>query len=160
MPPIPRTDSPDPDDAHNLLLWARRFPPTGWGVRAARGFAVGAVEAGLRAAPVTRSPTSLATTAADAGLVTSELASNAVRHAATPFEVLVDLARGCVRIEVRDGSDRLPRQEDTSGGATGRGLMVVDRIASAWGSAPTGRGKVVWAELPVGGAVLPGVGPG
>ena len=159
MPPIPRTESPDPDGAPNLLVWAQRFPPTSLGVRAARGFAMGAVEAALGAAPATRSPASLATTAADAGLVTSELASNAVRHAATPFEVLVDLAGGRVRIEVRDGSERLPRQEGPNG-STGRGLVVVDRLASAWGSAPSGRGKVVWAELPVGGAVLPGVGPG
>jgi hypothetical protein len=159
MPPIPRTDSPDPDGAPNLLVWAQRFPPTSWGVRAARGFATGAVEAALRAAPATLSPATLATTAADAGLVTSELASNAVRHAATPFEVLVDLGAGHVRIEVRDGSERLPRREGSTG-PTGRGLTVVDRLASAWGSAPSGRGKVVWAELPVGGAVLPGVGPG
>ena len=160
MPPIPGTDSPDPDGVPNLRVWAKRFPPTGWGIRAARGFAVGAVEAALRPAPATPSPASLATIAADAGLVTSELASNAVRHAATPFEVLVDLAGGHVRIEVRDGSERLPRREGATGGATGRGLVVVDRLSSAWGSAPTGRGKVVWAELPVGGAVLPGVGPG
>ena len=159
MPPILRTDSPDPDGAPSLLVWAQRFPPTSWGVRAARGFAMGAVEAALRTDPATQSPAALATTAADAGLVTSELASNAVRHAATPFEVLVDLAGGRVRIEVRDGSERLPRQEGPNG-STGRGLVVVDRLASAWGSAPSGRGKVVWAELPVGGAVLPGVGPG
>ena len=89
--------------------------------------------------------------AADAGLVTSELASNAARHAATPFEVVVDLGGGHVRIEVRDGSAKSPHQDVSPGGPTGRGLVVVDHLASAWGADPTARGKVVWAELPIDG---------
>jgi len=30
---------------------------------------------------------------------------------------------------------------------SGRGLALVARVASAWGSEPDGNGKVVWAEL-------------
>jgi hypothetical protein len=32
-------------------------------------------------------------------------------------------------------------------GTSGRGLMIVDRLAKLWGSRPTGAGKTVWAEL-------------
>ena len=41
-------------------------------------------------------------------VVLSELASNAVRHARTPFEVVVT-TNGHVRIEVEDGSQRRRR---------------------------------------------------
>ena len=156
MPPTPRTDSPEPEGARShLIVWARRFPPTSWGVRAARTFAAGAVEAARRGASSDRSVAwlgALDATTADVALVTSELASNAARHAATPFEVVVEVSSSSIRIEVRDGSASSPHRQGSPGGPTGRGLVVVERLASSWGAAPTARGKVVWAELPVDGA--------
>jgi hypothetical protein len=34
---------------------------------------------------------------------------------------------------------------------TGRGLVVIRALAVAWGAAPSGDGKVVWAVLSTGG---------
>lgn len=153
MPPIrldvPPYGVPDPTPSP-LVVWARRFPPTSWGVRSARSFAAGTVESALRGSPALGSPAQVEDLAADVGLVASELASNAVRHAATSFEVVLDFGGGRVRVEVRDGSTATPRRDEAAGrGTTGRGLVVVDRLTVAWGVEPTARGKVVWAELPL-----------
>ncbi len=62
------------------------------------------------------------------------------------------LRRGAavVWVEVFDTDLRLPRirsADETDEG--GRGLYLVDQIASRWGSRPTRNGKVVWFEMPV-----------
>jgi serine phosphatase RsbU (regulator of sigma subunit) len=62
------------------------------------------------------------------------------------------LRRGAaaVWVEVFDTDLRLPRirsAEETDEG--GRGLYLVDQIASRWGSRPTKDGKVVWFEMPI-----------
>jgi anti-sigma regulatory factor (Ser/Thr protein kinase) len=145
---MPPTDPPFPSGAvPPLVVWARRFPPTGWGVRGARTFASATVVAALRATPAGSSPAAVDAVARDIALVTSELATNAVRHAATPFEVVLDFSGGHVRVEVRDGSPAVPGSGEPDHGATGRGLAVVDRLASSWGIEVTERGKVVWAQL-------------
>lgn len=85
----------------------------------------------------------------DAALViTSELATNAVLHAQTSFGIAVLRDGEALRIEVRDGSDRLPRRKRYSDhSATGRGLLLVDRLATVAGAELTGDGKVVWAVI-------------
>lgn len=84
-----------------------------------------------------------------ARLAVSELATNAVVHARTPFTVAV-LAEGAgVRIEVEDSSSILPhpRHYDTMA-STGRGLPLVATLSSEFGVYPTERGgKVVWFTL-------------
>jgi hypothetical protein len=53
-------------------------------------------------------------------------------------------------VEVLDSDLRLPRIRaagETDEG--GRGLYLVDQIATRWGSRPTRDGKAVWFELPV-----------
>ena len=85
-------------------------------------------------------------------LVVSELVTNAVLHGAEPIVVTVVRAPERVRVEVTDGasdasphSNRVPPEAET-----GRGLSVVIRLAAAWGwRASPGRGKTVWAELPL-----------
>ncbi|HKA97101.1 MAG TPA: SpoIIE family protein phosphatase [Streptosporangiaceae bacterium] len=62
------------------------------------------------------------------------------------------LRRGAaaVWVEVFDADLRMPRirsAEETDEG--GRGLYLVDHIASRWGTRPTKNGKVVWFEMPV-----------
>lgn len=89
----------------------------------------------------------------DAGLVVTELFTNAVRH--TDSEkvtcLLQDLG-AVVRLEVTDqgrgtGVPAPCVAEDDEEG--GRGLLLVSVLSLAWGSEPAdeGTGRVVWAEL-------------
>lgn len=86
-----------------------------------------------------------------AALVVSELAGNAALHARTPFTVSVDMGDGegaTVRVEVRDGSHRLPQQRTYGADATtGRGLHLVQDIAASWGVIDREGGKTVWVVL-------------
>ena len=85
-------------------------------------------------------------------LVVSELVTNAVVHGAEPIVVTVVRAAERVRVEVTDGAaDASPHNNRAAPDAeTGRGLSVVTRLAVAWGwRATPGRGKTVWAELPL-----------
>jgi anti-sigma regulatory factor (Ser/Thr protein kinase) len=92
--------------------------------------------------------------AADAALAVSELVTNAVLHARTGVHVVVRrLGRG-VRLEVGDGSGRLPlvgadRPEDllATRSMTGRGLALIAATVDRWGADPVGTGKVMWAEV-------------
>ena len=90
-----------------------------------------------------------------AALLVSELVTNAVLHTGTPVEVGVDLVSGGIRIEVADSSPVLPSAKNYSPDAgTGRGLLLVDALASSWGVVPSTTGKVVWFTL-----TEPGNGP-
>ncbi len=93
----------------------------------------------------------------DAGaLLTSEIVTNAVRHAAGVLAMQLDvsldvsLADGVVRVAVEDSASAQPAVR--AAGAEdigGRGLLLVEALAARWGSTPTERGKVVWFEFPV-----------
>ena len=81
-------------------------------------------------------------------LLTSELVTNAVLYARSDVLLRVCLDAAVVRISVHDDSPipplpRSPAQEDTSG----RGLALVEVLATAWGVALNGHGKEVWFEL-------------
>lgn len=88
--------------------------------------------------------------AADAQLVIAELATNALLHAGPPVTVRLVVDDDVCRLEVRDRS-RVAPVPALSGPAamSGRGLAMVDSLASRWGVHPTADGKVVWAELRV-----------
>lgn len=85
----------------------------------------------------------------DAELLVSELVTNAVLH--TSGEVTLRLARleDGVRIEVEDAEPAPPvRLRENESAMTGRGLMLVATLSSAWGVEPAAAGgKTVWAEL-------------
>jgi hypothetical protein len=85
----------------------------------------------------------------DAAVITTELAANAVLHARTSFTVTI--ARrpdGTVRVAVRDASILPPRQRQPGPfEGSGRGLGLVEAIASGWGADILADGKVVWAQL-------------
>lgn len=83
----------------------------------------------------------------DAGLIATELVSNAIRHVGGDVLVAVVVSERYLHVSVRDESPEPPRRTmpDPNGG--GRGLMLVDAIATAWGSTTTEGGKVVWATL-------------
>lgn len=77
--------------------------------------------------------------ACDAGLVISELISNALRHA-TPLsgnsvKVSWDLRADSVTVAVADGgAETRPRIHQPSGSSLGgRGLGIVDRLSIRWG---------------------------
>ena len=91
--------------------------------------------------------------ASTATLLVSELVANAILHTGTPFDVVVRPGAGRVRIEVHDGSPELPiRRHYSTLSGTGRGLVLVERLAAGWGADLTSRGKVVWFELEGAGA--------
>ncbi|HWD24263.1 MAG TPA: ATP-binding protein [Acidimicrobiales bacterium] len=86
-------------------------------------------------------------------LVTSELTTNAVTHAAGPFGLKILRDDKVVRIEVSDSSPSLPTVQPTSvlrGG--GRGLSIVEQIAERWGVVTESArpGKTVWCEIAIG----------
>ena len=82
-------------------------------------------------------------------LLTSELATNAVLHARSDLTVVVTVSAGGVRVEVADENPRLPSPVFVSVDAlSGRGLQLVQAVASSWGIETHDSGKVVWFELP------------
>lgn len=87
----------------------------------------------------------------EVALLLSELATNAIQHARSPFTVIVRYDGTFLRTEVGDGSQEVPRLEGEEElvRRAGRGLVLVDSIAHRWGIHPTARGKRVWFDLPV-----------
>jgi anti-sigma regulatory factor (Ser/Thr protein kinase) len=91
----------------------------------------------------------------DAGLVVTELATNAVKHARTAFRVTVAPIDDRVRVSVRDaGTDkwmpsaRALNAAPVPGVSSARGLGLIAAVADKWGMRPLDDGKIVWADLP------------
>ncbi|MET8518250.1 ATP-binding protein [Streptomyces sp. NPDC005077] len=85
----------------------------------------------------------------DAALLVSELVTNAFQHG-TGVSVDVRLARSreCIRIDVTDGSPQAPQPRSAELlDESGRGLLLVDAIADAWGVSPDG--TTTWCSLPL-----------
>lgn len=82
-------------------------------------------------------------------LLVTELATNAVLHASTTYDVsLEQRGDGSLRLGVTDGSVRKPRARDYGADATtGRGLGLVGSLAMAWGTSALTNGKTVWCEI-------------
>lgn len=81
-------------------------------------------------------------------LLASELLSNAVNHSCGPVRLRVRQAGRELSVEVCDGSPVLPQARFASHDAeSGRGLLLVDSLAEAWGTLPTAEGKAVWFSL-------------
>ena len=89
----------------------------------------------------------------DVRLVVSELATNALMHAQTPFTVTLTGGERFVRLTVWDGLHESPVQVAASLMDTGgRGLNIVEQLASRWGvtnADATGHAKCVWASFEV-----------
>jgi anti-sigma regulatory factor (Ser/Thr protein kinase) len=88
---------------------------------------------------------------ADAALVASELAGNAIQHAGCQsFRLSIALlAQRRIRISVSDQGGALPemlRAPDEES-ERGRGLLIVAAIADRWGTEVVGPDKTVWTEL-------------
>ena len=81
-------------------------------------------------------------------LVTSELVTNAIRHARTAFTVTVHGDRSGVRLMVRDGNPLMgPPASELLMSLGGRGLRIAEAFSDAWGVDPTPHGKTVWARF-------------
>jgi anti-sigma regulatory factor (Ser/Thr protein kinase) len=117
------------------VLERLRLPPEASSARAARRFVADVLGAVDEVAEL-------------AVLLVSELASNAIQHARTEFEVCVAADATCIRIDVEDGNPRLPSLRNYVPRSTsGRGLHMVAASARHWGFEATPAGKVVWFEL-------------
>jgi GAF domain-containing protein len=131
------TDDPSLGTARDGM-WTLRLDPVVQSTPMARHW----VTAHLRDIP--------AETTECAALLTSELVTNAVLHAATPLFVTLHLMADRIRVDVADGSPVMPGVKDYGAeAATGRGLTLFNTLASDWGVLPAGNGKIVWFELPV-----------
>jgi anti-sigma regulatory factor (Ser/Thr protein kinase) len=84
----------------------------------------------------------------DAALVVTELAVNSIKHAMSGFTVSLTRGGRGIRISVGDADPELPVRRSLDVRATsGRGLLLVDAVAAAWGSTPRPGGKLVWADV-------------
>jgi anti-sigma regulatory factor (Ser/Thr protein kinase) len=83
-----------------------------------------------------------------AELLVDELVSNVVRHVGSPVELRVLRQATTVRVEVDDESTALPVRRDPNPDEDhGRGILLVESLASRWGTIPTPGGKTVWFEI-------------
>ncbi|MEU9451252.1 ATP-binding protein [Streptomyces sp. NPDC048277] len=84
-----------------------------------------------------------------AELLTSELVTNALVHTDREAVLTAVVAPGQLRVEVRDFVARRPRVcvPGSGDGTHGRGLVLVDSLADAWGVQAHEVGKSVWFEL-------------
>lgn len=83
-----------------------------------------------------------------AELAISELVTNAVVHAGTEIAVRIRAVERALRVEIEDGSTRLPVLRDWSASSgTGRGLHIVNESADRWDVEPAVHGKTVWFEI-------------
>ncbi len=84
----------------------------------------------------------------NARVVLSELATNAVVHAGSPFSVTLRSDGSQIRISVTDRNRVRPSLcEQDSAAPSGRGLHLVNAFASAWGVEVSAVGKTVWATF-------------
>ncbi len=116
------------------------FEPCPESVRTARQFVAATLEAW-----------SLGDLTEVATLCTSELATNAVRHARTEFRLAMEARAAEVLFEVEDmgGGEPTVTLPDTEA-EDGRGMWLVTATAGRWGSQTLrSGGKVVWFSLPL-----------
>ncbi len=84
----------------------------------------------------------------DAVLLVSETVGNSVLHARSGTVVTARYGAGVLRVEVSDDSPVPPALRDADPEATGgRGVLILDSLASRWGINVAGTGKTVWFEL-------------
>jgi anti-sigma regulatory factor (Ser/Thr protein kinase) len=111
----------------------RVFPPEPQSARAARRFVRGRVEG-------------LAVDAEVVELLSSELATNAIKHAKTHFAVRVRSIDGALRVEVANHEpELLPVIRPPRDG--GHGLVLMQALAARWGLEFSRDEKVIWFEL-------------
>ncbi|MFE7128407.1 SpoIIE family protein phosphatase [Streptomyces sp. NPDC057617] len=87
-----------------------------------------------------------------AELMVSEMLTNVLVHTDNDALLLAEATgepgRRRLRVEVADTSDELPhRRRPGELASSGRGLLLMEMLADAWGVDPRGDGKSIWFEL-------------
>lgn len=83
----------------------------------------------------------------NAALLTSELVTNSVRHAGSPWvEVDITLGTEQLRVEVSDQSQQSIRPR-TRANDSGWGLILIGELATRWGVDRNNAGKKIWIEF-------------
>jgi anti-sigma regulatory factor (Ser/Thr protein kinase) len=84
-------------------------------------------------------------------LLTSELVTNAVLHSGGPITLWVEGNPDAIRVAVGDrGAARPMLQSVGEGSDHGRGIRIVDEVATRWGTElADDDGKVVWFEIDI-----------
>ncbi|MFF4603748.1 SpoIIE family protein phosphatase [Streptomyces sp. NPDC001339] len=85
-------------------------------------------------------------------LMVSEMVTNVLMHTDGDALLVAEIsgARGArrIRVDVSDSSDELPhRRSPGELASSGRGLVLLELLAGAWGVDPRGDGKSTWFEL-------------
>ncbi|MFC6065057.1 ATP-binding SpoIIE family protein phosphatase [Streptomyces ochraceiscleroticus] len=87
-----------------------------------------------------------------AALMVSEMVTNVLLHTDGDALLIAEISgvKGSrrVRVDVADSSDELPhRRRPGELASSGRGLVLMELLAGAWGVNPRGDGKSIWFEL-------------
>ncbi|MGH3098259.1 MAG: SpoIIE family protein phosphatase [Streptosporangiales bacterium] len=81
-------------------------------------------------------------------LLVSEAVTNALLHARSAADVHIHRTAAGVEVEVRDLDERVPAVRVVDGDSeSGRGLYLLEALASDWGAEPSPSGKRVWFRL-------------
>ncbi|MBV1937881.1 SpoIIE family protein phosphatase [Streptomyces sp. BV286] len=93
-------------------------------------------------------------------LLVSEMVTNVLVHTDADALLVAEMTGPAgarrMRIQVTDGSDDLPHKRQPGElASSGRGLVLTELLADAWGVDPRGEGKSIWFEL-----YEEGAGPG
>jgi len=124
-------------------------------MRARRALRAFLAEAGITAAPEAEAGDRAGPDLADTVLLlASELCDNAVLHAGTAYHMIASITETAVTITVIDhGSGPLehylnaPRPTTGRAAAHSRGLLLVDKISTAWGTRHDSTGHHTWFRL-------------
>jgi anti-sigma regulatory factor (Ser/Thr protein kinase) len=81
-----------------------------------------------------------------AGLLVSELVSNAIRHGGGCLAVDLSLHEGAVTVGAADGNSVVPYPRPAEGEG-GRGLLIIECMSAGWGVHDHEGGKRVWVQL-------------
>jgi anti-sigma regulatory factor (Ser/Thr protein kinase) len=83
-------------------------------------------------------------------LLATEMVANVVTHVGAPMTMRVTRGPSTMRVEIEDTSTAVPvvRHPDHAD-EHGRGVLLIDELADAWGVEPRADGKTVWFEIDV-----------
>jgi anti-sigma regulatory factor (Ser/Thr protein kinase) len=116
-----------------------RLDPAGESVATARSFADGCL-----------ARWGLSEQTDDVQLIVDELVTNAIQHGRGPVTLAIGRRPDRIVVQVQDPS-RTPPEHGPGDllADSGRGLLLVEELASEWGTTQMPDGKRVWAEVSV-----------